>query len=116
RERDQLDLVLQKAQTIGDILAVRDRINAVQTEIDQLNGQIKVLNDQTSYSSLAVSISENGPAAKPAAKLHVAKPPTGLDKAWHDARGGFAHSVEWIIARSGKAFVVLVAIIALLFL
>jgi hypothetical protein len=113
-ERDQLELVLQQAHTIGDILAVQDRITSVQTQIDQLTGQIKVLNDQATYSSLDVSISEKAPVVKPAAA--PAKPLTGMALAWHEAGSGFSHSVEWIVARSGKAFVAIVAIIALLFL
>ena len=61
QERNQLELVLTHAQTIPDILSVNDRIESVQSEIDQLTGQIKVLNDQASYSSLDVSISEKAP-------------------------------------------------------
>jgi hypothetical protein len=113
-ERNQLDVVLSQAHTIGDILAVRDRIQGVQSEIDQLTGQIRVLNDQASYSALAVSIAEKAPKPKPAAQ--PAKPESGIHKAVHDARTGFAHSVEWIIARSGKALVAFLAIVALMFL
>ncbi len=116
RERDQLDLVLTRAQNIPDILAVHDRISSVQSEIDQLSGQIKVLNDQASYSSLDVAIAEKAPPA-PKPKVEAApKPQRGISKAWHDAGAGFAHSVEWIIARSGKALVIVVAFLAILFL
>ena len=114
QERNQLELVLTHAQTIPDILSVNDRIESVQSEIDQLTGQIKVLNDQASYSSFDVSISEKAsPTPKPQA---APKPRTGIALAWHQAGAGFAHSIEWILARSGKGFVALVAFIALLFL
>ncbi len=116
-ERDQVSLVLTKAQTIGDILAVRDRLNSVQTEVDQLQGQINVLDDQTSYAAVAVSLHEQpAPLPKPVGPAKLPKPATGLVKAWDDARHGFSHSVEWFVARSGKALVILGALLAMLFL
>ena len=52
---------------------------------------------------------------KPAAVIVPAKPPTGLSKAWKDARQGFANSIEWLLARSGGALIVLLAALALVF-
>ncbi len=112
-ERDQVSLVLSKATTIGDILAVRDRLNLVQTEVDRLQGQINVFNDQTSYASIAVSLHEKPEAGEIATEP---KPETGLSKAWTDARKGFSRSIEWIVARSGKAVVLFAGIFAMLFL
>jgi hypothetical protein len=112
-ERDSLLVVLSGARNVGDILAVRDRISAVQAEINQLQGRINVLGDQASFSSIAVSLSE--PAPKRPASATMALPPTGLSKAWHDAKEGFSNSIEWLVARSGGALVVLVAGLALLF-
>jgi Domain of unknown function (DUF4349) len=111
-ERDQLLTVLSHAQSIGDILAVHDRISTVQTGIDQLQGKIKLLDDQATLSSLAVTLSEK-PAANAAA--HKASPETGLAKSWSDARQGFANAVEWLIARSGGALIVVLTLLALLF-
>jgi hypothetical protein len=111
-ERNSLLTVLSQANSIGDILAVRDRINTVQTEIDQVQGQLNVLNDQASYSSIAVSLTEKPLAKKPA---HPPAQSTGLAKAWHDGRAGFSHGVEWLIARSGGALIVLLTLLALVF-
>src|SRR5699024_3724326 len=82
-ERDQLGVVLGQTRTIDDVLAVRDRIESVQREIDQLVGQIRMLADQASYSSLTVSIAEKGPVPK--AAVQPARPATGLHKAWNEA-------------------------------
>ncbi len=112
-ERDALLVVLSHAQSIGDILAVRDRITAVQSEIDQLQGKINLLGDQASYSSIAVALAEKPANVKPAA---THKQQTGLAKAWADARSGFTTSVEWLLARSGAALIVLLAALALAFL
>jgi hypothetical protein len=111
-ERDSLLVVLSHAQSIGDILAVRDRISAVQTEIDQLQSNINTLDDQASFSSLAVSLAEK-PAPHPVVK-HAA-PPSGLSKAWADGRRGFSHGIEWLLARSGGALIAVLAALALLF-
>jgi hypothetical protein len=111
-ERDSLLVVLSHAQSVGDILAVHDRINDVQTQIDQLQGQLNVLNDQASYSSIALTLTEK-PLSKKAAK--PASKPTGLAKSWDDGRAGFTNGVEWLIARSGGALIVLLSLLALVF-
>ena len=113
-ERDQLLVVLSHAQSIGDILAVHDRITAVETVVEQLQGRINLLNDQATFSSLAVSLSEKS-AHKASVVVHRSTPPRGLAKSWADARQGFANAVEWFIARSGGALIVLLAALALVF-
>ena len=100
--RNQLLTILQKASAIGDILSVQDRINQVQTEIDQLQGQQKVLDDQTSYAALSVDVAQEGSVAPgPPA------PKAGVAKAWDDARHGFTNGVETLLAHSGTALLVL---------
>ena len=79
-----------------------------QTEIEQLQGQQKVLNDQTSYAALSVDVAQQGATQGP--------PPvrTGLAKAWDDSRHGFTNGVEWLLARSGTALLVLLVLAALI--
>jgi hypothetical protein len=112
-ERDALLVVLSRAQSIGDILAVRDRLSSVQAEVDQLQGRINVLNGQATFSSVAVTLSEKPARVAPAA-VHHPKPETGLAKSWSDARQGFANAIEWLIARSGGALIILLTGLALL--
>jgi len=104
--RDQLLTILQKATTVGDVLAVQDRMTQVQTQIDQLQGQQKVLDDQTTYAALSVSVSERG-------SHHSSPVPrTGLAKAWDEARGRFTGGLEAILRGSGTAVVVLLVLAA----
>jgi hypothetical protein len=113
-ERDSLLNVLSHAQSIGDILAVHDRLAAAQTVVDQLQGQINHLGDQAAFSSIAVTLSEKAvPTAS--AVVHPKKTETGLAKSWTDARRGFADVIEWFIARSGGALIIVLAALALLF-
>ena len=110
--RDALLVVLSRAQTVGDILAVQDRVTAAQTQVEQLQRRINGLGDQAAFSSLAVTLSEK-PAPGKAAAIH--RTDRGLTKAWADARHGFSNGIEWIIARSGGALIVLLAALAILF-
>ena len=108
--RDALLVVLSRAESVGDILAVQDRVTAAETEVERLQGRINVLADQASFSSLAVTLSE-----KPARGAAIGPAATGIGKAWADARKGFSNGIEWIIARSGGALIVLLAALAILF-
>ncbi len=86
-EREQINLVLSRAETIPDILSVRDRLSVVQGEIEQLQGRQKVLDDQTSLSTLTVTVSEKGSPAK-----SITAPPSdrsGFSKLWHDSAERF---------------------------
>jgi hypothetical protein len=96
--RDQLLLVLGQAKNVGDILAVQDRITQIQVQIDQLEGQKRLLIDQTSYGTLSVTFLEPGATA-------AAPPPPDngrdLGDAWREARDHFVDGVESIVAASG---------------
>jgi len=108
--RDQYLTVLAQATNIGDILAVQDRIQTVQTQIEQLQGQIGQLDDQATFATITVSITEPAPKAKP-----VARPAhrSGLSIAWGDARHGFAQRVEGLISHSGSALVIALFVLLL---
>jgi len=114
-ERDSFLTLLSKANNIGDILTVQDRITGVQAEIDQIQGQLNVLSDQSTFASISVLLSvQPPPPPKPAVTHHV-NPPSGLEMSWTHARQGFAHSVEWFIARSGGALIILLVALLVLF-
>ena len=102
--RSQLLTILQKATAIGDVLAVQDRLNDVQSQVEQLQGQQKMLDDQTAYAALSVDVAQRGAKHGPPGK------PSGLAKAWDDARHGFTTGVEDILAASGTALLVLLVL------
>ena len=99
--RSQLLQVLAKAETISDILAVQAQITPVESQIEQLQGQLKVLDDQTSYGTLGVTLSEMVPAAV----KHTSPPPpprpSGLSRSWTHARHSFSHGLESVVSASG---------------
>lgn len=94
--RTQFLQILSKATAIGDILAVEQQVSTLQTEIEQLQGQQKVLADQASLATLSVHLSESGSVSSvPPA------PPRGLAQAWAHARHSFGHGVEAVVGASG---------------
>jgi hypothetical protein len=107
--RDQLRTVLGEARAIPDILSVQDRINAVQLEIDRLQGQKNLLDDQTAFATLTVPVREAG-AEDPITPVDQR---SGLGGAWDDAVDGFTGGIERIIAGSGSALVLVLSIAAL---
>lgn len=85
-EREQINLVLGRAENIPDILSVRDRLAIVQGEIEQLQGRQKVLDDQTSLSTLTVSLHEKGDRPTP---TKAPEERSGFSKLWHDSSDRF---------------------------
>jgi hypothetical protein len=110
KTRDHYLTLLAKATTIGETLSVQQRVDDAQTQIDQLQGQINVLGDQASYGTLSATVTEKAPAAvttKPKPVHHQ----SGMSKAWHRAVDGFVTGVEALIARSGRAVLVLIVLV-----
>jgi hypothetical protein len=49
-----IQAIMTKANTIGDVLTVQQRLAEVQGEIEELSGQLSGLSDQAAYSTLTV--------------------------------------------------------------
>lgn len=105
--RDQFLVVLGEAANVNDILAVQDRITQVQVQIDQLEGQQRLLADQTSFGTLTVTMLEPG-----ATVAATAEPDDDRDlgDAWREARQRFGDALESIIEVSGTLVVVAVCL------
>jgi hypothetical protein len=93
--------LMRKAATIGDSIAVQQQLSQNQEQIEQLEGQRRVLADQTTYATLVVSITPLG--APPA----NADSPTTLGSAWADG-------VDAALAVTGGTLVVLGALLPIL--
>jgi len=102
--------ILTKAETIPDILSVEQQIDGLQSQLNQLQGQQKVLNDQTSYSTLSVTLSQPPTPAKVPPPLPPKPHKSGLSKAWAHARSSFAHGFESVVSASGGILVFLICV------
>lgn len=98
--------ILSRATTIGETLSVQQQINDIQTQIDQLQGQLKVLTNETTYSTLTVTVNQKAKIA-PAVVVHKQ---SGLSKAVHRSVSRFVHGVEAIIGVIGPIVLVLLLV------
>lgn len=95
--------LLGKATTIGETLVVQQHVNDVQTQIEQLQGQLKVLADRSSFSTLTVTVDQKIQEA-------VAKKPhekSGLHKAFDRSVSRFARGFDAIVAAIGPLLLAL---------
>ena len=110
--RDRLNTVLAEADSVTDILAVQDRVTAVQVQIEQVQGQQQLLEDQTAFGTLAITLGEPG--------ADLIEPERagdgGLGGAWDDARRRFGDNVETIVSWSGSAAIALVVLLGVVLL
>jgi hypothetical protein len=107
--RENYLALLAKAKTIGETLSVQQHVDDNQADIDQLQGQINVLSDQASYGTLTVTVTQKAlPAPLPKPRHHK----SGLALAWDRAVNGFVTGVEALVARSGRAVLVLMVLLA----
>ncbi len=109
--RTQYLKIMTRTNSIGGILAVQDQLNTIQSQIEQLQGQLNLLNTETTYATLTVSLSETGHVL--ATTNHKLM---GVDKAWHESLHGFAAGVEWLIRIAGPLLFALLLLAALLLL
>ena len=106
--RAQYLKIMTRTNSIGGILAVQDQLNSIQSQIEQMQAQLNLLNTETTYATLTVAVSESGhQTTTPTAKR------TGVDKAWHDSLHGFAAGVEWLIRIAGPLLFALLLLSAL---
>jgi len=88
---------LDETKTVGDALVVQQQLNEVQLQLEEVRGQLRYLDDQSSFATISLAVAERG--------VPVANPGDGdgwsLADAWHAAARGF----EAIV---GGALVVLV--------
>ncbi|HVT21813.1 MAG TPA: DUF4349 domain-containing protein [Mycobacteriales bacterium] len=112
RTRQTYLAILSRARTIGATLAVQQRVDDVQQQIDELHGRIKVLANQSSYSTLTVSVVPVGGDLL-AATHHQRH---GIGKAWHDSWSRFGRGVNAIVGAIGPIVfaVLLLGLLALI--
>jgi hypothetical protein len=99
--------ILGRARTIGATLEVQDRIEGVQSQIEQLQGQLKVLGNQAAYSTLTVDVT---PVALMATVHHARH---GLSKAWHKSWSRFDRGIDGIVSAIGPILLALLILAAL---
>lgn len=103
--RERFLEILSGTRTIGDVLAVQQRVDDATGKIDRLEGQRRVLASQSERATLEVTVTE---ADDPA--VLVDEPDDGLSKAFSDAWRGFTTGVEGLIRLSGRGVLLLLCL------
>ncbi|MGP1907270.1 DUF4349 domain-containing protein [Metabacillus sp. JX24] len=102
---------MKEAQKTEDLLKISNDLSAVQEEIEQLTGRINYLNNQTSFATVSIHLSEN--------KINV----PGLENenlnTWQKTKQKFMESLNTLLS-AGSAIIVFTAgnlpVLAVLFL
>jgi len=109
--RQQYLTIMTHATSIGDILAVQNQIDSIQSDIEQMQGQLQVLDNETTYGSLTVNVTQTGPP--PPKPVAAAKRASGISKAWHKSVSGFVSGFEWLVRIAGPLLFVLILLAAI---
>jgi hypothetical protein len=109
--RTQYLKIMTRTGTINGILQVQNQLNQIQSQIEQLQAQLGLLNSETTYATLTISLSQTGHQV-----ITPAHARTGVDEAWHESLHGFAAGVEWLIRIAGPLLFALLVLAALLLL
>jgi len=97
QERALLRL-MAKATTIGQTLSIQSRLQDVQLTIEQLKGQLRVLQDQTATATISVTLREAGVRA-PVQRPQSLNPSFG--RGWRRAVAGFLGVIVTILIGLG---------------
>ncbi len=95
-QRAAMLTLLTQAKTIADMIAVQNQIGQITGEIEQLKGQIKYLDDHTSYSALTITMTE-----APATAQAAASDKWGFATALTDAAHNFVATIDYVVVGMG---------------
>jgi hypothetical protein len=97
--------LLAKSKTIDESIKVQRALQDVQLAIEEIRGQLRVLSDQTDFSTISLSMREAGPVVEPPHKQ------PSLVRAWHEALDGFLAVIAAVVI--GIGYLLPVALIGL---
>jgi hypothetical protein len=98
-QEEQYLLILEKAETVQDILAVQSYLQNIRYEVESLQGQLDSLGNQTEYSTISVTLQE---------EVHVQLPTEKFDLA-RDVKLALKYVV--VLAQSALTFVIWLVIV-----
>ena len=99
-------VVLKVGVMVGETLAVQQRVTDVQTQIEQLQGQLRVLGNASALSTLTVTVDQKQVATA------ITRPheDNGLVKAVKLSVSRFVHGIEAIVGVIGPILLVLLVV------
>ena len=85
--------LMDRAATISDTIRVQNVLQGVQLDVERIEGRLRFLEDQTSLSTIAVSLVQEGAV--------VPEPTSMFGKAWQAAVQGFMSMIAAIVVAAG---------------
>ena len=98
--------IMEKAETVEDLLQVERELNRVRTEIDRMTGMIKNWDNLVNYSTINVSLTEIEPKSTEIEGFE--------NDFWVKAKREFVKSINQVISLSQNLFVWIISIIPFL--
>jgi hypothetical protein len=108
-ERSQLEVLLSKTAKVSDLLQVENEIASVQSQIEQNQGQQRVLNQQIAFSALSVDLAVRS-------TTHHKFVASGFSHAWHVAISSFVDALKGLVSVLGDVVFAILAAMVLLVL
>lgn len=105
--RQQYLTIMAKAKTVGSVLAVQAQLDDVQSQLQQLQGELKQLSSETTYATLAVTLTQRALPPPPPRRVG------SLLAAWRAAVGGFVAGFEAVVRVAGPLSFALLLVAAL---
>ena len=102
-QRDAMLVLLRRAQSISDIIAVQTQIGLITGQIEELKGQIQYIDHNTTYSTVTVNLQEAGAAPQ------VQKQDSwGFATALGDGAHNFVTTINYVVTGLGAIGPILV--------
>ena len=102
-QRDAMLVLLKRAQSISDIIAVQTQIGQITGQIEQLKGQIQYIEHNTTYSTVTVTLLESGAPVQTASKDSW-----GFASALSDGAHNFVTTINYVVTGLGALGPILV--------
>jgi hypothetical protein len=95
-QRDAMLALLQRAQSVQDIIAVQNQLGQITGQIEQLKGQIQYIDHNTAYSTVTVDMTEAGVPVQA-----TSQDTWGFASAFSDAAHNFVSTLNYIVTGLG---------------
>jgi hypothetical protein len=95
-QRDAMLALLQRAQSVQDIIAVQNQLGQITGQIEQLKGQILYIDHNTAYSAVTVNLMEAGAPVQASSQDNW-----GFASALSDAAHNFVTTLNYIVTGLG---------------
>ncbi|HUZ86325.1 MAG TPA: DUF4349 domain-containing protein [Candidatus Baltobacterales bacterium] len=97
-QRDAMLALLARATSISDIINIQTQVGQITGQIEQLEGQIKYLDQNTAFSSIAVTLTESGAPVQQAPSDSW-----GFATALSEAAHNFVTTINYVVTGLGAA-------------